>query len=308
MTAVQELRQPVLLLVTVSGSVAMLLLPVLIAHQFGEDGKLVRDSALALYLVFGLPFCVFAADSLRRERSDGTASVTLSKAVRPELFFLAKYAGIALLTAGYAVVMTATVLLADRIAPRAHLADLRLYYILLACMIPALGGAGLWNLLTRRSFCATAWMGWILAMVLTLVIASQIKGAAASGLTFMRPLQWRIVPAGIMIGAALLVFAAVAAALSTHLKPVPAVVVCFLVLLGGLLSDYALGRFASTSRAADIAYRIIPNWQHFWSADWLTGGGVIPAGVLGNALVYAALYTTGVLALGVALWRHTEIY
>lgn len=308
MTAIQALRQPVLLLVTVSGSVAMLLLPVLIAHQFGEDGKLVRDSALALYLMFGLPFCVFAADSLRRERSDGTASVTLSKAVRPELFFLAKYAGIALLTIGYATIMTATVILSDRIAPRTYLADLRLYYLLAALIAPVLAGAGIWNLLTRRSFCATAWLGWMLALLLALAVASQIKGAAGPELTFTRPLQWRIVPAGMMIGAALLVFAAVAATLSTHLKPVPAVVICFLVLLGGLFSDYLLGRFAPTSFAAATAYRMLPNWQHFWSADWLTGGGVVPAGVLVNCLIYAALYTSGVLALGVAVWRHTEIY
>ncbi len=307
MTALQELRQPVLLLIAVSASVATLLLPILIAHQFGEDGKLVRDSALALSLVFGLPFCVFAADTLRRERRDGTAAITLSKAVRPEVFFLAKYAGIALLTAGYATIMTVSVLLADRIAPRMYLTDIRLYYVLLACLPSALVIAGAWNLLTGRSFCAAAWIGWTLALLLTLAIATRIEGAAGPGLSFSRPLQWRIVPAGVMIGTALLVFSAIAATLSTYLKPVPAVAITLLILLGGLLSDYALGRFAPTSRLAAMAYRLAPNWQHFWSADWLTGGGVIPAAVLGNTLIYAALYTAGVLALGVALWRHTEI-
>ncbi len=308
MTVVQELRQPVLLLITVSASVTTLLLPVLIAHQFGEDGKLVRDSALALSLVFGLPFCVFASDTLRRERSDGTAAITLSKAVRPEVFFLAKYAGIVLLTTGYAMIMIVSVLLADRIAPRTYLADLRLYYVLLACIPPALAVAGAWNLWTGRSFCAAAWIGWTMAMLFTLAIATRIEGAAGPGLTFSRPLQWRIVPAGIMIAAALLVFAAIAATLSTRLKPVPAVAISLLILFGGLLSDYALGRFAPTSRLAAVAYRIAPNWQHFWSADWLTAGGVIPIAVLGDTLMYSALYTAGVLAIGVALWRHTEIY
>ncbi len=307
MTAIRELRQPVLLLITATSALAVLLLPVLIAHQFGEDGKLVRDSALALYFVFGLPFVVFAADSLRRERADGTAAVTLSKAVRPELFFMAKYAGLGLLTTGYMLVMTAAVLLADRIAPRSHLSDLRLYGILVALTVPALIAAGGWNRLTRRSFCAATWVGVCVVMGLAVLIASRIDGAAAAEITFSRPLQWRIVPATVLIGIALLVFAAIAAVLCTYLKSVPAVAVCFLILMTGLLSDYAFGRFAPVSRLANIAYRLIPNWQHFWTADALTGGGMVSANLLGNALLYGLLYTSGVLALGVAFWRHTEI-
>lgn len=307
MTVVQELRQPVLLLVTISSGTAVMLLPVLIAHQFGEDGKLVRDSALALYFFFGLPFSVFAADTLRRERTDGTAAATLSKAVRPEVFFMAKYTGTAILTVGYALAMSAAVLLADRIAPRLYLADLRMYRVVAALVVAGLVAAGLWNLLTRRSFCAAAWVGWVAALVTAVLIATRIEGAVDAGLTFARPIQWRIVPAAIMIAAALLVFTALAAALSAYLKPVQAVAVCFLVLVLGLLSEYMFGRFADSSYMARVAYAVAPNWQHFWSADWLTGGGTVPAALLRQALAYAALYTTGILALGAALWRHTEI-
>ncbi len=307
MTAIQELRQPILLLISMSGGITILLLPVLIAHQFGEDGKLVRDSGLALYFVFGLPFCVFAADTLRRERANGTAAITLSKAVRPELFFLAKYCGIAMLTLGYAVAMTAAILLADRIAPRVYLADLRMYRVLVALITTALTGAGIWNLLTRRSFCSAAAIGWLTALGLAVLIATRIEGAVDAGLTFARPLQWRLVPAALLIGTALLMFAAIAAVLSTYLKPAPSVALCFAILIIGLLSDYAFGRFASASSAAAVAYRLTPNWQHFWTADWLTAGGVIPGVLLQNAVSYAGLYGLGVLALGIACWRHTEI-
>ncbi len=307
MTVMQGMRQPVLLIITVTGCIMILLLPVLIAHQFGEDGKLVRDSALALYFVFGLPFCVFAADALRRERADGTAAVTLSKAVHTEVFFLAKYTGISLLAIGYAAIMTGAVLLADRIAPRAYLPDLRIYFVFSAFVLTALAAAGIWNFFTRRSFCAAAWTGWFLAVLLTVITATRIEGTAYTGFTFLRPLQWRIVPAGVLIGVALLVFTSIAAASSARLKPAPSVTLCFTVLLGGLLSDYALGRFADFSRAAFLAYRLAPNWQHFWSADWLTGGGTVPAGFMLDALIYAVFYITGILALGIVIWRHCEI-
>jgi len=74
-----------------------------------------------------------------------------------------------------------------------------------------------------------------------------------------------------------------------------------------MMSDYLFGRSAGESTVAAALYRLVPNWQHFWVVDALAEGGTVPwPHVLGVAL-YAAVYTAGVLCLGVASFRHAEI-
>ena len=54
LTAVEAIRQPICLLLTTACVVLTALIPLLTLHNFGEDGKLARDSGLAFHLVFGL--------------------------------------------------------------------------------------------------------------------------------------------------------------------------------------------------------------------------------------------------------------
>jgi hypothetical protein len=106
---------------------------------------------------------------------------------------------------------------------------------------------------------------------------------------------------------ALLTLLAIAVTLATRLDAVPTLVICSVVLIVGLLSDYFFGRHAETSWWAEICYAVVPNWQHFWMVDGLTGGGEIQWSVVWATGRYALLYTTGVLCLAVSLFNFSEI-
>jgi hypothetical protein len=75
----------------------------------------------------------------------------------------------------------------------------------------------------------------------------------------------------------------------------------------GLMSDYLLGRHTAGSAAASVAYALLPNWQHFWVADALDAGGVIPWSYVARVAFYAAAYTGGVLCLGALSFRRREV-
>ena len=75
LTAVEATRQPICLLLTTTCILLTMLTPMLALHNFGEDGRLARDSGLAYQFVFGLFVAAYAAcSSLAREMRSGTAS------------------------------------------------------------------------------------------------------------------------------------------------------------------------------------------------------------------------------------------
>ena len=79
------------------------------------------------------------------------------------------------------------------------------------------------------------------------------------------------------------------------------------VFLAGLVSDYVFGRNAANHPLALVLHRILPNWQHFWMADALSGQETIPWTYVAVASGYALLYLAGVLCLGMLVFRNTEV-
>jgi hypothetical protein len=73
------------------------------------------------------------------------------------------------------------------------------------------------------------------------------------------------------------------------------------------MSDYLFGRMAADSLPARVLYWIVPNWQHFWRVDALTGGGTIPWVYMAFTGLYAAVYAAAVLCVGVVSFKHAEI-
>jgi len=184
--------------------------------------------------------------------------------------------------------------------------DLRALLALLAAPVLACALAGLTNFWLRRPFNHDAFLFLQLTLTLALVYGALVD-ESGQWTPFGRPLTWTLVPAGGLLAAALLVFGALALALATRLEPLPALLCCLVVLLAALMSDYLLGRAAATSRAAAWAYRIVPNWNHFWVADALHDETPIPWTYVRDALGYAAAYIAGLLSLGLASFRHREV-
>jgi hypothetical protein len=121
--------------------------------------------------------------------------------------------------------------------------------------------------------------------------------------------DWRLIPAGILILFALWILAAVAVACSTRLDMIATLAICSAIFLVGLMSDYFFGLPADKgSWWASALYSIVPNWQLFWLADALeTGKNTFQWAYVGKALGYAVCYTGAALAVGVALFEEREL-
>ena len=315
MTAVEAIRQPICLLLATSSVLLTGLTPLVVIYKFGEDGKLARDSGLAFHLIFGLIIAAYAASrSLARELQTGTASSILSKPVSRNTLFLAKFTGIATVIVLFSIVAITATMLTERIDEKfilthtltGYITDWHTGFLLLAAPFVAMSLAGIINYITRRSFESYAFM-----LLIACVLGAFVISGFFDRLGHLAPLDyqvdWRLLPAGLLITAALVVITAIATAISTRFNTVITIISCITILMIGLVADYILGRYAMDSNVIAILYKFIPNWQNFWVSDALTGGGHIPWRYVGAAVIYAITYTTGVLCLGIFSFRRLEV-
>jgi len=313
-TAIEIIRQPIYLLLTTACVILTALVPVILMHQFGEDGKLVRDSGLAFHFVFGIFVAGYAAcSSLSKEIKNSTALTVLSKPVGRETFFLAKYAGIIVVVAIFSMCATITTLLSERVAQKFYYNKIIGYFtdwqtggMLIAAPFVAYLLAGFINYKAKHPFGTTA-IGLLLFFLLIVFFISGFFDRTGHFAPFNFYVKWRIVPVSLLITMALVVFSAIALTLSTILGTAPTLTICSIVFLIGLMSDFLFGADASNSLLASFFYKLIPNWQHFWVSDSLNKGGSVPWMYMLNAGFYAIMYSMGILCLGTLSFRHTEM-
>ena len=307
LAALEAIRRPVFLLVSLACIAGIVLLPLLLNYTLGDSARIVRDSALALYFVGGLLLAALSAgETLARELRRGTAAAILAKPVPRPLFFLAKAAGIwaALL------LFSAAALAATLLAVRAGASDLQvdraaaLPALLAVLLAPALAGA--WNHRTRRPFASAAFFLLLGLLALALAVSCAFP-TPFDRLAFPANFSWEILRVGLLLYFCLGMVAALAAALATRL-PVNAVLLLATgVFLFGLMGDYVLGPRLAASFAARAAYAVLPNVQAFWLLDALDAARPVPAAYLALAAAYAAAWSAAVLALGAASFQRLEI-
>jgi ABC-type transport system involved in multi-copper enzyme maturation permease subunit len=304
------IRQPVFLLLMTASVLFEIFLAVPYYFAFGDEPKLVSTSALAVMLLSGLLGAVLSASaSLAHEIRTGTALAVLSKPVGRAQFFLAKYTGLAAALTLLSYVNLIGVLLANWMSFDAYgKTNLPALGIFAAGVTVAYALAGFSNFFLRRPFVSDA----VLALVVTATLAAFLV------FQFTRQMQtfgvqthvdWRLVPAGILILFALWILAALALACSTRLDTIPTLAICSAFFLAGLMSDYFFGTRAEAGKWwASTLYTIVPNWQLFWLADALDmGKSTFHWGYVGKAFAYVVAYAGAALAVGTALFEEREL-
>lgn len=246
------IRQPVfLLLLTFSTSFGVFLAAVPY-FGLGDDPKLVKDGVLAIMLISGLFGAVISASSsVAREIRTGTALAVLAKPVGKARFLFAKYLGLAAALTVLTYGNTLSGLLASRMAFDAYgNADTLGTWLFFLSIALAYALGGFTNYFLRRPFVADAVFFLVLTMTLGFV---GINFLSKEGTTqaFAAGVDWRIVPAAILILFALWTIAGIALASSTRLDMVPTLAICSAFFMIGLMSDYFFGR------------RAIPAWDAF---------------------------------------------
>jgi ABC-type transport system involved in multi-copper enzyme maturation permease subunit len=303
-------RQPVFLLLMTASVLFEIFLAVPYYFAFGDEPKLIENSALAVMLLSGLLGAVLSASSsLAREIRSGTALAVLSKPVGRAQFLLAKYAGVAAALTVLAYVNLIGVLLASWMAFDAYgKTDTTALGIFAAGVVLAYALAGFSNFFLRRPFVSDAVFAMLVFTTLAAFVIFQFTHQMQSVGTEAH-VDWRLVPAGILILFALWILAAVALACSTRLDTIPTLAICSAVFLVGLMSDYFFGRRAEAGDWwASALYTIVPNWQLFWLADALEmGKSTFHWGYVGKAFVYVAGYAGAALAVATALFEEREL-
>src|SRR5215510_10815230 len=264
-------RQPIFLLLMTASAVFEIFLATPYYFAFGDEPKLVKNSTLAVMLLAGLFGAVLSASaSLAREIRTGTALAVLSKPVGRAQFLLAKYLGLMFALGLLTYVNLAACLLASRMAFDAYgSTDLFAVGVFALALALAYLMGGFSNFFLRRPFVSDAVFSLILMVTLAFVVINfytkEIKPQA-----FATGVDWRLVPAGVLILFALWILAGLALACSTRLDMIPTLAICSAFFLLGIMSDYLFGtRAEKGSWWASALYTITPNWQLFWLADTL---------------------------------------
>jgi len=277
---------------------------------FGDEPKLVKNSTLAVMLLAGLLGAVLtASSSLAREIRAGTALAVLSKPVGRARFLLAKYLGLVLALALLTYVNMVVALLASRMAFDAYgSTDLFAVGIFALAVIVAYLLGGFSNFFLRRPFVSDAVFGFLLTLTLAFIVIN-FYNKSMQPQAFATGVDWRLVPASVLILFALCMLAGLALACSTRFDMIATLVICSAFFLLGLMSDYLFGRPADKgSLWATVLYTVTPNWQIFWLADALESDkNPYFWGYVGKALAYAVCYVGAVLGLAVTLFEEREL-
>jgi ABC-type transport system involved in multi-copper enzyme maturation permease subunit len=304
------IRQPVFLLLMTGSVLFEIFLAVPYYFAFGDEPKLVENSTLAIMLLAGLFGAVLSASaSLAREIRSGTALAVLSKPVGRAQFLLAKYAGLAAALTVLTYVNMIGVLLASRMAFDAYgSTDLPAIGIFGGGIVLAYALAGFGNFFLRRPFVSNAVFAMVITTTLAAFIVFQFTKQQESLYTTAH-VDWRLIPAGILILFALWILAAIALACSTRFDTIPTLSICSAIFLVGLMSDYFFGKRAESGEWwASTLYSIIPNWQLFWLADAIESGkSTFQWAYVGKAFAYAICYAGTALAAGTALFEEREL-
>lgn len=252
-TFMELVRQPVLLLLMTCSSGFAVFLAAVPYFGFGDDPKLVKDSVLAVMLVSGLFGAVLSASaSLAREIRQGTALAVLSKPVGRAGFLLAKYVGLAAVLTVLTYVNLLSALLASRMAFDAYgSTDTSALAAFFGAVVLAYAVAGFSNYFLRRQFVADAVLA--LVVIVTLVVGA-IAFFADKTSPFGEPVDvdWRLLPAAVLILFALWVLAGLALACATRYDMIPTLAICSGIFLLGLMSDYLFGRLAEPVWAGNL--------------------------------------------------------
>lgn len=302
-------RQPIFLLLLSSSATFCVLIAAVPYFGFGEDPKLVKDMSLALMLMSGLFGAVLcASSSVAQEIRLGTALTVLSKPVGRLTFLLGKYAGLAAALTVMTFTNLVAALLAGRMAYDAYgNTDVKSLSIYCGAGLLAYAVAGFFNFFLRRVFVADAVFAFILFTSLAVLgIHLFIRDERAFG--EVANVDWRMVPAAVLILFALLILAAIALACSTRLDTVPTLAVCSAVFIVGLMGDYLFKNAADAGAIwAKTAYAVTPNWQQFWLADALEDKKSIPWSYVAKSAGYMASCLVAALAAGVWLFEDREL-
>jgi ABC-2 type transport system permease protein len=304
-------RQPIFLLLTTCSACFELFLATPYYVAFGDEPKLIKNSVLAAMLLSGLLGAVLSASaSLAREIRAGTALAVLSKPIGRAQFLLAKYAGLVMALTLMTYINLVAALITSRMVFDAYGGtDLVALGIFAGAVTLAYLAAAFSNFFLRRPFVSDAVFALVVMVTLAAVVVIFFTEHKVD-MTDFATVDWRMIPASILILFALWILAALALACSTRFDVIPTLAICSAFFLLGIMSDYLFGRPADKGAWwASVLYTVTPNWQLFWLADVLETGETVFRHweYVGKAFAYVLGYVGATLSIAILLFEDREL-
>ncbi|MFQ5491279.1 MAG: hypothetical protein ACE5GE_11200 [Phycisphaerae bacterium] len=310
-TFLETIRQPlygVILLVTA----LMLILNLgLAGFTLEDDDKLLLDLGLSTLLVSGLFLSVFSATGvLSREIENKTVLTVVSKPVSRPLLIAGKYTGLmtALAMAMYLAFLMFLLTIRHQVLQNTTDPwDMPVIVFGFGALSLSLSIGAFLNFYSGKEFASTT----LALFTPLLTLATILTGfwnktwelqAFGEGIWSIN-----IVWTGVLMLMAVMVLAAIALAASTRLSQVMTLLVCVLVTMMGLVSDFVLGERAADSAVANALYKTIPNLGLYSAVDAVTSDVLIPTSYIAMAGGYTLLMVTAALLIGVALFQRREV-
>ena len=323
-TFIETLRQPIYAIIIVIALIMMSLAPAISAYTLDEDIKLLRELGLSTLFLAGLFIAIFSATgAITEEIETKTITTILSKPISRPVFVIGKFIGLAGGVAIAHLVCTIAYLMAIRHGVLERATDEMDWTVIAAgggAILLTLILTGFLNYTYEWNFPGTGiaigTICFVLGMMFLFVVDKQWKFNPKEN-------QFNLfdIYASVLLLLALLTLVAIAVLFSTRFNEVMTLTCCVGVFLLGLISDWVFGRFAVKSLSdptfaladqvgivlARIGMILVPNLQIYWVSDAIYETGVVPAPYLLIALGYTILYTTGILALSIALFQKRQI-
>ncbi|MBN1846667.1 MAG: hypothetical protein JW810_13360 [Sedimentisphaerales bacterium] len=314
-TFTEALRQPIYGVVIGATILLIVLSPSLVMFTLDDDNQLLKDIYLSTLLVAGLLLGVFASATVVSEEIESKTALTiLSKTVGRALFILGKFLGVlaAVLLAEYLLVLVTLIAVRHGVLQTASETSDPVVLVLggitaLATLLIGLGG----NYFYRWRFSSTAiYSGSLIATVAVAVLSVLDRDwhydPAASHLA------WDLLGPIVLTLIAVMILTALAVAFATRLPMIFTLVLCFLILMMGVMLDHWLGPIARSgvgwmSHLAWIPLTLIPNLSFYQVTNVIYQDRSIPWKYFGQTALYGLLYVGGCLVLAIAWFRRREL-
>ncbi len=309
-TFIETLRQPIYATIIVIALLLFLLSPSLTMYSLSDDNKLLRELGLSTLFLASLFIAIFSASgAVAEELENKTITTVLTKPVQRPIFIIAKFFGVASAVALAHYICTIALLMAIRHGVLESASDEHDWTVLAAAGIvfaAAILLSAFFNYSYDWKFSSTA------------IVLAGILGTLAMTFLFFIDRDWKFNPANnrinpvdiygsilLLLGAIIIV--ALAVALSSRFNIVITLSACIGIFLLGLVSAYVFARFEDVYLWAKIGKYLVPDLQVVWISDAIYEEKPIPAKYIGIVASYTLCYTTGILALAVALFQRRQV-
>jgi ABC-2 type transport system permease protein len=327
-TFIESLRQPIMVVLIIAGSLAVVFSIMSTANTLDNDNVLFIQIGLSVLLLVGIIMAAFTATNvLAIEIEQKTVLTVVSKPIPRPLFVLGKYIGVsAALTVAMCPVAMVFLLCYQHgvMATASHTYNGPVLTFGIIAFAAGLFGAIATNYLYRWNFVSTCVFAIAiletLAWVLTLFLSKdwQFQSPAVE-FSANEGLMLNVILGMLLLYETLLLFCAIAIAVSTRLGRLMTIVITLVASVVIALNESVIGK-AQRVDVTDagffeklwymfwaLIHHTLPNLNFLWLADDLSVGASIPTSYVLTTSAYTGLFILAILSIAIALFQNREV-